>query len=153
MVQQHLLEKCLRKLTRLWLDGYIMIILRNKASKGARALSRAITVPINKARTPPVSRNHDKVINWGCTELVAAPGATVYNKPANVAIAVNKRLTFAALAAANVPTGPVVTELPQVRTATYFARDLLSSSQGRGIRIIRPQDPYPETQAPLYTQY
>lgn len=131
-----------------------MIILRNKASKGARALSRAITVSINRAGTPPVSRNHNKVINWGCTELTTAPGATVYNKPANVKVAVNKRLTFAALAAANVPTVPVVTKLPEDRrTRTYFARDLLTSSQGQGIRIIRPQDPTPETQAPLYTQY
>jgi glutathione synthase/RimK-type ligase-like ATP-grasp enzyme len=130
-----------------------MIILRNKPSKGARALSRATGIGINRPGTAPRAGTHAKVINWGCTELEVSPAVVVYNKPANVALAVNKKLTFAALAAKNVPIVPVLTELPRTRVKTYFARDLLSSSQGRGIRVIRPEDPYPETAAPLYTQY
>ena len=130
-----------------------MIILRNRASVGARTLSRALGVPINRAGSIPDAGRHTKIINWGCTTMEVPPTVTVYNKPANVAVAVNKKLTFTVLQANEVPTVPVLTQLPRRRTDIYFARDLLNSSQGRGIRIIRPEDPYPEVAAPLYTLY
>lgn len=134
-----------------------MTVLLSKNVPSARALARALgirrynpwkhVVPIDRA-----------AINWGMPDLPLVD-VPIINRPESVMHAANKLLAFAALQEAGVRTVPWTTE-QDVALAwhnegkTIYARTFTRGHGGRGIVVVRPDDPavnIPE--ARLYTRF
>ena len=134
-----------------------MTCILSKNVPSARALARALgirrynpwkhVVPIDRA-----------AINWGMPDLPLVD-VPIVNVPTAVRVASHKVLAFAALKECNVPTVPWCTE-QEVALAwhnnrkTIYARTFTRGHGGRGIVLVRPDDPalnIPE--AHLYTRF
>lgn len=127
-----------------------------QSSQSAKALKEALGGKFIKAVGSVVKPGPDNVIiNWGAVNFPAElKGANTFNE--NVSVCANKKKTLEALLAAGVSCPPFTTDKAKVRDwlddgSIVFARTLLSSSNGKGIVILREEDQIPD--APLYTRY
>lgn len=149
-----------------------VILVQDRVSKTSKvslrpALRCRRITPWSKRVQPVVP--HTVVINFGGGALPLRPHAdtVVLNPPDKVAASANKLRTFELLKAANVPHVKWTTSVEDVRAwlakgASVLARLSLSSSSGRGIRVIRPAQAGEDggtgvavdvCSAPLYTRY
>lgn len=144
-----------------------MLLLKNRKSRSARLLAKALGVKCITASTLNHKHYRKLILNWGVsfasfqknTTVRLPMGTSVINKSESVVIASNKLLTFELLSSA-----PEVT-LPEYSTDSNEVKDNLSSNlwgkvvcrttltghSGAGIVIAR--SPMEVVDAPLYTNY
>jgi hypothetical protein len=108
----------------------------NKYSKGARALSLALDIPLVTRVLP-----YHKVINWGSSDEEYS-AIKILNKPSAVRMAVNKLNTLTTLKNNKVPTIDFTTNRNEAVEwvgggALVYARGLVESSCGDGISLIK----------------
>ena len=133
-------------------------------SQSAKSLARELNI-LRVQRDPALSkyrcRRPSLIINWGSSTVPShlSSNCTWVNHPSAVAIASNKKLALDHLTLSNVPCPEHTDDSALVREwleqgHTVFARTLLSSHSGRGIKIIDPTEDYTSLPyAPLYTKY
>ncbi len=91
------------------------------------------------------------IINWGSTLPIHPIYGKVFNRPENVALAVDKLKCLQTLKDKGVKTVPFTTSNEDAGDWKYIvARTLTRVSQGRGIILCTPDD---IPKAPLYTKY
>jgi hypothetical protein len=127
----------------------VIIAVNKKGSKGSRALAKALRIKRIKAEhiysvAPTISWGHSKV-----------GGNVILNKPDKVDIAADKRLTFAAINAANITTVANTTDRAVAESwyydgKTVVARTKVRSACGKGI-VICKEGVSSFVDAPLYT--
>lgn len=128
-------------------------VLSALKSKGHNVLK------LNISRSTYSGRNTDKIINWGRHDRGSIErNFKIYNDPSAVAIAANKKATFDKLSleglGAFLPpftTSKRIAEEWIREGFVVFCRELLVSSQGRGIQIA--QELGDLVDCPLYTRY
>lgn len=152
----------------------IVTVLRNAGSRSARRLAEALGVGLATSGRHRSTEADRFVINWGVSREQAnfrQRRLTYSNEPASVANCADKILTFQKLREGNVPCLDWVTEEAiELATAVdgnpnddlalkrwleedgkIVARMTTTGHSGRGIRIVRQEQPIPD--APLYTRY
>lgn len=137
---------------KLWVLPY------NGGSRSAKDLAKALACKRikTKGKSKFKPRPTSLVINWGCSNLPVNTGpATVFNAPANVALAANKLKTFQQIAehCRVVPwtQDPEVAKEWATKGKTVVARTILSGHSGAGIVLYEGEGEFPK--APLYTCY
>ena len=126
----------------------------NQGSASAKALANALG--IKRIKHEGKILRTECVLNWGSSQFkraIAAP--VVFNRPTNVAIAVNKLQSFNALKGnASIP--EFTESLEQAKKwlaegVTIVERHKLTGHSGEGVRVVEPGQ---ELQgAPLYVKY
>ena len=130
-----------------------------KRTPTARALAREMGIRArNPERKPP--RAKDRIINWGWTRPLRETDVCV-NRPDAVATASCKTRAFLSLTECGVPIVPFTVN-PEEALAwhnngkTIYARTLTRGAGGRGIIVVRPDDPLTIENirgVPLFTQF
>ena len=136
----------------------LILIRRTSVSDGARALKdklKTIAVPTMLTDITAVARRV-LVLNWGSTAALAATVAnvTVLNKPAAVAVARNKLLTFNALKAAgftHIPDFWTTAPTAEQRGKSIILERTPDGQGGSGITIKRPDEALGRAQ--MYVRY
>lgn len=96
-------------------------------------------------------RNGDTIINWGSSREPSWRYNDIINRPASVAVAVNKLLTLEALSRAEIAVIPYTTHLEDARSWPMIVeRHTLTGHSGEGIIFHLPDD---LDEAPLYTKF
>jgi hypothetical protein len=135
-------------------------VMVSRASVSSRMLAKRLGIRriiVGRRATPFC----DALINWGCSDMPPPPRRilTVYNRPECVQVAVDKKATFAALKAANVPTVDWTTDIKTAqgwldKGSTVYGRQLTRSSGGEGISLyLAGKHDGPIANAPLYTRF
>jgi hypothetical protein len=129
------------------LDEKLWVFPWKAGSKSALALADALDVWCLKHEGSKFSGGAGKIIlNWGAGTGVFNPkvnGATIWNTPAKVDVAVNKREFFKAMAGEDGPRIPfwfkdlVFAERLLQAGHVLIARDVLESCKGDGIRVVK----------------
>jgi glutathione synthase/RimK-type ligase-like ATP-grasp enzyme len=135
------------------LKRVLCLVPYKKYSVGARLLARKLG--IYHMPDPGLIRGGHHVINWGNTKWDVPVAAKVYNKPRNVAVAVNKLASYKALHEGGVLIPEFTTDIDVARDwakkSVVMCRTLLESSAGKGITVAqKPLDIIP---AKVYTRY
>jgi glutathione synthase/RimK-type ligase-like ATP-grasp enzyme len=135
------------------LSKRLCIVPYKRFSSGARILAKKLNV--YRMPTPDLVRGGHHVINWGNTNWEVPLATRVYNKPQNVAIAVNKLDSYRRLAETGVRIPEFTTDIETARQwaakSVVMCRTLLEASEGRGIVVAeKPVDIVP---AKVYTKY
>lgn len=135
------------------LKRVLCLVPYKRYSQGARILSRKLG--IYHMPDPCLIRGGHHVINWGNTKWAVPVAAKVYNKPQNVAVAVNKLASYQVLKNAGVLIPEFTTDPEEAKLwATkhvVMCRKLLESSGGKGIVVA--QKPLDIVPAKVYTRY
>lgn len=130
------------------------IICRNGVSTGASLIGRALELPRVNGEAAH-RRRARTIVNWGCHSLTKRDNQRVFNLPEAVSVSSDKRLSFHYLLDGGVRIPRFVLNNPQslrtTRDSIVLARTLPNASQGRGIEVVRRNDPFPP--APLYVEY
>lgn len=135
------------------LKNVLCVVPYKKYSEGARILSRKLG--IHRMPDPGLIRGGHHVINWGNTKWKVPVAAKVYNKPAAVAMAVNKLDTYQLLQDAGVLIPEFTTDMETAKLwatkGVVLCRKILEGSGGKGIVVAeKPLDIVP---AKVYTRY
>ena len=132
-----------------------VIFCSNKRWGGARNLAKLIGV-LYPRKENAASAKPDVVVNWGSPPSIPWSAKTkVFNKAENIKAAVSKLSSLTKLKELGVPCLEFGTDASVLRAkhpeSILVARTLTSSTGGKGIVIIRPEDVV--VPAPLYTVY
>lgn len=135
------------------LKKVLCVVPYKRYSEGARILARKLG--IHRMPDPALIRGGHHVINWGNTNWEVPVAVRVYNKPANVAVAVNKLKAYHAFREHDVLTPEFTTDIEEARKwaekSVVMCRTLLEASEGKGIIVAeKPVDIVP---AKVYTRY
>lgn len=135
------------------LKRVLCIVPYKRYSVGARILARKLG--IHRMPDPGLVRGGHHVINWGNTNWEVPVAARVYNKPQNVAVAVNKLKSYEAFKEHDVLTPEFTTDIEVARKwaekSIIMCRTLLEATGGKGIVVAeKPVDIVP---AKVYTRY
>ena len=132
----------------------LLIYRGDRASSSAFALrnallERGVDVKVNRKGSAP--RTSRLVINWGCSSVPYDTDGVV-NEEQAVSTAIDKLATLEQLeySAVRVPLFQIIPPQPP-RSIVWLARTDIRGSGGRGIVVLRKDDPVVE--APLYTMY
>src|SRR5690606_11134577 len=129
-------------------------------SKSAKNLARNLNIKLSSGKKKFI-KGKNLIINWGNSSLdllinvKVKPNNIILNNPENVRIASNKIKAFNKLKEYNISTVPWTTSrdeaLSWIDENNYiYARTLINSSQGRGIKIVTIEDECPNVE--LYTK-
>lgn len=129
-------------------------------SEGASALAKALGIRrIRDVDSAYVPKPDHVILNWGNSKKYY-PNVKYLNLPSKVDIACDKLKTFQKFDGNESGVMfPVFTTSRGTAQAwwdaerTVIARKLLRASEGEGITVIRPGEPFPDTSFPLYTLY
>lgn len=139
----------------------------NMNSESAKDLAQLLNVMRIRPDGNFIPKHFMKILNWGSSRVpdwasrAAARSVPILNKPANVAIAVDKLLTLKRLSEAGVRVPEFTTNVSVAgewlrRGATVMERHELRGNSGDGIRVVNFDDEEMEsnlTSAPLYTKF
>ncbi len=135
----------------------LYIYTYNSLSKSAANLSNELQIPrIRHEKSRFVGGTHKVVINWGAygvSEEISK--CQIINKPEAICAAANKLNFFSRLEGSDL-TPPFTINISFVKAwlkagIWVVARELLSSSCGKGIILLKPNNKIPY--APLYVKY
>lgn len=135
-------------------------VVRTHPSNSARTLASMLGARRNRLGADSVFIPRNKIIiNWGSSQaLNVPPSSKILNKPASVALAVDKRKTFAVLEDNEIAIPPYFTSISAAQQhatdygATMVARSTATGHSGRGITIVRPGETIPSNTV-LTTRY
>ena len=136
-----------------------MNVIIGKCTPTARALARAMGLRVRNPARHEIRRG-STCISWGYTGPTDFAGKVI-NAPNAVAQASDKIVTFRTLQEVGVPTVPYTTD-PEEALAwhndrkTIYARTLTRGAKGRGIIVVRPDDPLTMDNirgTPLFTRF
>jgi glutathione synthase/RimK-type ligase-like ATP-grasp enzyme len=136
----------------------MIYLLKNKKSKSARSLAKALGVKCITLDKLHKVKNNDTVINWGVSSNDEDTDFYTINSLGNVSNASCKLETFRLLSANGISIPPYMTHMDTVKDylregqwKKVVCRTKLRSYGGRGIVIARTDEEVVE--APLYTKY
>ena len=128
------------------------------ASQSAKRLARALNIPrIRTTNSRYTGRRGDTVINWGNQSIPVWPGATVLNPPSIINELSNKLSFFRAIDRYNLTPEWVDDRANALQWIAdghkVVARNLLNSSGGKGIDILRTVEQVDASRALLFVKY
>jgi len=149
------MTKMKKRSSSMRLRDFLVVVPYKKASAGSKAIAKGLKV--ERINHPELIRGGHHVINWGNTKWRSPVAARIYNKPENLANAVNKLKAFRILEEARVPIPAYTTDKHQAeewlrqKGTIVVCRRLLSASGGKGIVIAKNRVDIVDS--PLYTRY
>lgn len=135
-----------------------VVLVRSAPSASAAQLAAFLGIR-RMEPTSPYLPNKKIIINWGCTrELMTGAKVSLFNAPASVRIAADKRkcadvLEQSSIRTVNFCSGSYATVRAKYPEDILLARYTLTGHSGAGIEVFRKNDPAPQTEPVAYSVY